>query len=318
MTPTVLITSRIAADIVNLLERHAAVIQGAEEAKSMPRAEVLSRLEGVDAVVNQNELKIDAELLAAAPRLKIVANATAGFDNMNIAAMRERRVWGTNAPDAYSADTANHSIALMLAVTRRLIEADRYVRSGRWKQEGWMPGGRWDGVSLAGKRMGLIGYGHIGQHVARRAEAFGMDVRHYTRSGKGAPGWLPLEEILKTSDVISLHCPLNETTRHLMNADAFRKMKPGAMLVNVSRGGVVENTALIAALKEKRIAGAGLDVFEFEPDVPAELMEMTNVVLSPHLGGCTAEARLSAFRICAENVIEVLSGKAPKTPAFQF
>lgn len=314
---TVLITSRIPADIVSMLEqRGSAVLEGSEQYKSMARDDVLARLENVHAIINQNELRIDSPLLRRAPRLKIVANATAGFDNMDVMAMRERRVWGTNAPDSYSADTANHTIALMLAVTRRLMEADQYVRSGQWKNDGWTPGGRWDGMSLAGKRMGLIGKGHIGRHVARRAEAFGMIVHHHTRSGKDDAKWLPLDELLRSSDVISLHCPLNEGTRHLIGAKAFASMKPSAVLLNVSRGGVVDIAALIAALKQKQLAGAGLDVFEFEPDVPAELMAMPNVVLSPHMGGCTAEARESAFRVCVENVIRVLSGEPPDTPVF--
>ncbi len=316
MKPVVLITTRIADNIVRSLDRHASVIQGEAEAKAMARSEVLSRAADVDAIINQNEVKVDAELLRAAPRLKIVANATAGFDNMQIVAMRDRHVWGTNAPDAYAADTANHTIALMLAVTRRVIEADRYVRSGRWKQDGWMPGGRWDGVSLADKQLGLVGYGHIGHHVARRAEAFGMTVHHHTRSGNGEPGWLPLDDLLSQSDVISLHCPLNHQTRHLINASTLKQMKRGAFLINVSRGPVAEISAVIAALKDGQLAGAGLDVFEFEPDVPAELFGMQNVVLSPHMGGCTREARENAFRVCADNVIRVLSGEQPKTPVF--
>jgi glyoxylate reductase len=313
---TVLITSRIPADLVNILEQRAAVIQGPDQYRSMAREDVIARLGDVDAIVNQNELKIDSPLLNKAPRLKIVANATAGFDNMDVPAMRERRVWGTNAPDSYSVDTANHTIALLLGVTRRLIEADQYVRSGRWKNDGWTPGGRWDGISLSGRRMGLIGHGHIGRHVARRAEAFGMTVHHHTRSGAKSAGWLPLDELLRCSDVISLHCPLNESTRHLIGAEALRAMKPGAVLLNVSRGAVVDITALVAALEQKRLAGAGLDVFEFEPDVPAELMAMPNVVLSPHMGGCTTEARQSAFHVCVNNVIRVLSGEPPDTPVF--
>jgi glyoxylate reductase len=314
--PVVLVTTRIADDIVRNIERHASVIQGGAEAKAMTRDEVLARIDDIDAIINQNEVKVDVELLRRGRRLKIVANATAGFDNMQVDAMRTAGVWGTNAPDAYAADTANHTIALMLAVTRRLMEADRYVRSGRWKEDGWMPGGRWDGMSFTGKGLGLIGYGHIAQQVARRAEAFGMNVFHHTRTNKGKPGWLPLDELLAQSDIISLHCPLNDSTRHLINAETLAKTKRGAILINVSRGPVAENTAVIAALKSGQLAGAGLDVFEFEPDVPSELVDLQNVVLSPHMGGCTREARENAFRVCADNVIRVLSGEPPKTPAF--
>ncbi len=316
MKPTVLVTSRIPADIIAVLDEHATVIQGTEETKCMTRDEVLSHAAGLDAIINQNELKIDADLLGKAPRLRIVANATAGFDNMDTAAMRRQRVWGTNAPDSYSADTANHTIALLLAVTRRLLECDQYVRSGRWKHDGWMPGGRWDGMSFTGKRLGLIGHGHIGRHVATRAAAFGMIVHHHTRSGASEPGWLPLEDILKNSDIVSLHCPLNDSTRHLIDAQTLGLMKRGAFLINVSRGAVVNIADLIDALRSGHLAGAGLDVFEFEPDVPAELMAMPNVVLSPHMGGCTAEARQSAWRVCVDNVIRILSGEPPQTQVF--
>jgi glyoxylate reductase len=314
--PQVIITSRYPDDLVRMLEQHAVVRQGESQAKGMPRDEVLALAPEAVAIINQNELKIDRALLARAPKLKVVANAAAGFDNMDIAAMREQGVIGTNCPLSFAADTANHTIALLLAVTRRLLEADGYVRSGKWRQEGWMPGGRWDGVSLEGKVLGLIGHGHIGRQVAVRATAFGMRVQHHTRSGNGEPGWIDLDTLLATSDVVSLHCPLNEATRHLIDARALGRMKPDAILLNVSRGPVVKNDDLIAALQQGRLRGAGLDVFEFEPEVPEALFAMSNVVLSPHMGGCTVEARQSAWQLCIDNVIAVLSGKAPLTPAF--
>jgi len=201
-------------------------------------------------------------------------------------------------------------------LTRNILGADRYVRSGQWQRDGWMPGGRWDGIALAGKTMGIVGLGHIGREVARRAEAFGMTVRHYSRSGAGTPGYLPLDELLAVSDVVSLHCPLNAETRHLIDARALARMKKSAILINVSRGAVVKMDDLVAALAQGEIAGAGLDVFEFEPEVPEALFTMPNVVLSPHMGGCTAEARRSAWELSVDNVIAVLKGEAPKTPAF--
>jgi glyoxylate reductase len=310
----ILLTSRLPPELIDQLRRKALVIEGSSTAGNMARADVLSRLEGVSGIINQNELRIDSELLAHAPGLRIVANATAGFDNMSIEAMNARRIWGTNAPESYAADTANHTLGLLLAVTRRLVEADRYVRLGNWGTEGWMPGGRWDGMSLEGKHLGLIGYGNIGIEVRRRAEAFGLVVHHHTRSGLDVPGWLPIDVLLRQSDIVSLHCPLSAETRHLIDAASIRKMKRGAILINVSRGPVVKNDHLIAALKEGQLSGAGLDVFEFEPDVPQELRDMTNVVLSPHLGGCTAEARLSAQKVCVDNVLNVLSGRPPRTP----
>jgi glyoxylate reductase len=318
MKPDVIITSRYPADLVQKIERHANAIQGDEQVRGMPREQVLAKAANAVAVINNNELKINTEFLEHAPRLRIVANSTAGFDNMDIAAMRQRGVYGTNCPQSYAADTATHTIALLLAVTRRLIEADQYVRSGQWKRDGWMPGGRWDGISLGGKTLGIVGLGHIGQQVAARAVTFGMTVRHHDpRWGREIAGWLSLEDLLATSDVISLHCPLIESTRHLINAAAFERMKQSAILLNVSRGPVVKIDDLLTALRGKRIFGAGLDVFEFEPDVPEELFAMNNVVLSPHMGGCTVEARQDAWRTCIENVVAVLAGQPPRTPVFE-
>jgi glyoxylate reductase len=314
--PLVVITSRYSDALVAKLERHASVIQGADQLKGMPRSEILRLMGDCVGLITQAELKIDGELIAHAPKLRVVANATAGFDNMNVAAMRERRIWGTNCPDSFSADTASYAISLMLALTRNILAADRYVRSGQWKRDGWMPGGRWDGVALPGKIMGIVGLGHIGREVARRAEAFGMTVRHFSRSGAGTPGYLPLDELLAVSDVVSLHCPLNAETRHLIDARALARMKKSAILINVSRGAVVKIDDLVAALHRGEIAGAGLDVFEFEPEVPEALFSMPNVVLSPHMGGCTAEARQSAWELSVDNVIAVLQGEPPKTPAF--
>ncbi|MFC7398115.1 2-hydroxyacid dehydrogenase [Chelatococcus sp. GCM10030263] len=314
--PLVVITSRYSDALVAKLERHASVMQGADQLKGMPRCEILGLMGDCVGLITQAELKIDEELIAHAPKLRVVANATAGFDNMDIAAMRARRIWGTNCPDSFSADTASHAIGLMLALTRNILAADRYVRSGQWKRDGWMPGGRWDGVALPGKIMGIVGLGHIGREVARRAEAFGMTVRHFSRSGEGTPGYLPLDELLAVSDVVSLHCPLNAETRHLIDVRALARMKKSAILINVSRGAVVKIDDLVDALGRGEIAGAGLDVFEFEPEVPEALFSMGNVVLSPHMGGCTAEARQSAWELSVDNVIAVLRGEPPKTPAF--
>jgi len=272
------VTSRAPAHVIAALEEHGSVVFGADPARGTPRVGVLASIGPVQAIVNQNELRIDEELLAAAPELRVVANTSAGFDNMDIPAMRRRRVSGTNCPHAYSADTATHAFALLLALTRRLVECDRYVRLGQWVRDGWMPGGRWDGVSLTGKQIGIVGYGRLGREMGRRAEAFGMTVRHHSRSGAGEPGWLSLEALLETSDVISLHCPLTPATRHLIDAEALARLRPEAILLNVSRGPVVAIEALVGALRTGRLAAAGLDVFEFEPEVPAALLAM------PHEG----------------------------------
>lgn len=313
----IIITSTFPDSVVREIERHAEVIMGSDPAKGMPRDRVLAQVSEVAGIINQGELKIDEALLSRAPRLKVVANASAGFDNMDVAAMRAHGVIGTNCPGSFSPDTATHVIGLLLALTRRILEADRYVRSGQWAEEGWMPGGRWDGISLEGKRLGIVGYGSIGRAVERRAAGFGMEVRHYSRSGEGQSGWQPLPDLLREADVVSLNCPLTPETRHLINRDALGLMRKGAILINVSRGPVADIAAVIEALQSGRLGGAGLDVFEFEPTVPAELFGMSNVVLSPHMGGCTVEARQNAWRLCIDNVLGVLAGRAPKTPAFR-
>ena len=315
--PVVVITSRYPELLLTGLRDRAAIIQGDDAIRGMPRADALGQVGQAVAVITNNELRIDAELLQSAPGLQLVANSTAGFDNMDIPAMRARGVWGANSPDAFSADTATHAIALMLALTRRLLEADAYVRSGSWVRDGWTPGGRWDGVALEGRHFGIIGRGHIGEQVARRAAAFGMIVRHHNRSGQDDPDWMPLGDLLGWADVVSLHCPLSAETHHLINAKTLRMMRPGAFLINVSRGKVVCNADLVDALRRDLLAGAGLDVFEDEPEVPEALRRLPNVILSPHMGGCTREAREAAWRTCIRNVERVLDGAPPLTPVFQ-
>ncbi|MGP2490947.1 2-hydroxyacid dehydrogenase [Mesorhizobium sp. PUT5] len=316
MKPTIVITSRYPDDLLRELSARATLVQGTDQARAMPRKEVLAAVDEAIAIVNQGELRIDAELLDRAPRLRLVANAAAGFNNMNVSEMRKRNVQGTNCPDAFASDTANHAIGLLLAATRQLIEADRYVRSGAWARDGWKPGGRWDGMSLTGKRLGIVGFGHIGREVAKRAEAFGLVVSHHGRKHTGVPGWLPLDELLTQSDIVSLHCPLNEDTHHLIDAKALARMKPGSVLINVSRGPVVKMDDLVGALVSGHIGAVGLDVFEFEPEVPEALFSMPNAVLSPHMAGCTAEARRSAWELCIANVTALLDGSPALSPAF--
>lgn len=313
MTLHILLTSYVQDDLLAGLPLGARITRGSRSDRTMDRDEVLAQLEDVDALLCQNELRIDGGLLSAAPRLRIVANATAGFDNMDRAAMTQRGVWGTNCPTSFAAPTADHTLALLLAVTRRIRDADAYVRSGRWRAEGWTPG-RWDGVSLEGKTMGIVGYGAIGRRVADRARAFGMRVVHFDAVSERGQDWLDFDRLLAESDVLSLHCPLTPETHHLVNATSLARLKRGAILLNVSRGPVAKIDDVVAALREGQLGGAGLDVFEFEPDVPGELYAMSNVVLTPHIGGGTVESKQSAWRQCVRNVALVLSEQTPETP----
>lgn len=312
MKARILVTSKLPDDCRALAPSDVELIEGNDEFVPMERTEVLARLADIDAIINQNELVIDEQLLQAGPRLKIVANATAGFNNMDVASMQAHGVLGSNCPESFASATADHTLCLLLAVTRRLVEADKYVRTGAWEKDGWTPG-RWDGISLDGRTLGVVGYGRIGRQVAKRAEAFGMTIRHCDEYSKD-DAYLPLEEMLSIADVVTLHCPLTDGTHHLINSRTLALMKQGAILLNVSRGPVMDSRAVVEALMSGRLGGAGLDVFEFEPAVPEELYAMKNVVLTPHIGGGTVESKRSAWTKCFENIALVLAGNAPSTP----
>lgn len=308
----VLITNAVPADVLEPLAGIADVIQGPAGGDLMARAEVIRLAPQLDGIINQAELRVDAEVLDAAPRLKVVANVALGTDNLDLSLMAKRGVWATNVLESFVDSTADCTMGLILGVARRLVEADRYVRSGQWKS--FQPG-MWDGITLTGKTLGIVGYGNVGRAVEKRARGFGMNVIWNRRTISDNPNFRNLEELLKESDFVSLHTPLTAETRHLLNADRFALMKKGARLINMARGKVVNEAAMVSALADGQLAGAGLDVFEFEPEVHPELLRNDKVVLAPHLGGGTLEARRSARLLCAQNVAAILSGQPPLTPA---
>ena len=257
--------------------------------------------------------RIDAALLDAAPNLRIVANMAVGYDNIDVAACVERGVMVTNTPDVLTDATADLTWALLLAVARRLGEGERLTRTGRWT--GWRPG-ELLGTGLGGKTLGIFGMGKIGSAVARRAAGFEMDViYHNRRSVPGAAAsYVSLEELLERSDVLVLNAPSTPETRHVIDAAALAAMKPTALLVNTARGPLVDEAALVAALRDGAIAGAGLDVYEAEPVIHPGLLELDNVVLAPHLGSATHEARAAMVQLACDNLVAVLSGQPPLTP----
>ena len=306
--PLVLITNSVPLATLAPLQGLARVVMGPANGDLMPRAEVLRLAPDLAGIINQAELRVDRELLGLAPHLRIVANVAIGVDNLDLPLMATHGVYATNTPHAFVEATADHTLGLILALARRLPEADRFVRSGSW--QGFQPG-VWDGALLAGKTLGLVGYGAIGRAVESRALAFGLRVLHYRRTPDPDPGYTPLDELLRESDFVSLHVPLNAASTRLIDAARLHRMKRGAGLINVSRGQVVDEAALVAALRSGHLAGAGLDVFENEPQVHPELLAMNNVVLTPHIGGGTRESRHQARHFCAENVARVLSGRRP-------
>lgn len=287
--------------------------------QSISREELLGKVAGADALVTLLTERVDAELLeAAGPQLQVVSNVAVGYDNIVVADCTARNVRATNTPGVLTEATADIAFGLILMATRRLGEGERLIRSGTpWK---------WGmffllGSSLQGKTLGVVGMGGIGQATARRAKAFGMEVVYQSRSeidpataAELGARRVELDELLAISDVVSLHCPYGPNTHHLIGAEQLAAMKPEAYLVNTARGPIVDEAALAQALREGVIAGAGLDVFEKEPAVHPELLELENVALVPHLGSSTVETRTAMAVLASENTLAVLRGEDPVTP----
>jgi glyoxylate reductase len=267
-------------------------------------------LASADALVCLLLDRIDAAVLAYAPRLRVVANCAVGYDNVDLAAATAAGVCVTNTPDVLTEATAELAFTLILACARRLGEGERLVRSGAWT--GWALD-QLLGIQLLGKTLGIIGYGRIGRALARRAIGFGMRVVYADPLAAAGPdpGAVPVNEVFATADAISLHCPLTPETRHLVNAERLALMKPTAVLVNTARGGCIDEPALIDALHRGRLFGAALDVYAREPEVSPELLACPRLVLAPHIGSATTEARTAMAQLCADAVIAVLRGHRP-------
>ena len=276
------------------------------------------RLATADAAVTLLTNVVDACFLGAAPRLKVVANVAVGFNNIDVVACTGRGVLVTNTPGVLTDATADLAMALVLMVTRRLAEGERLIRSGQPWQWGMF---MMLGTGLQGRRLGIVGMGAIGQALARRAQAFDMEVVYHSRrrvapelEAPSGARWVPLDELLGSSDVVSVNCPYNAETHHLIDAAALGRMPRTAYLVNTARGPIVHERALADALRAGVIAGAALDVYEHEPTVDPALLDLDNVVLVPHLGSATRETRDAMATLAARNVVAVLAGDPPLTP----
>ena len=316
--PAILVSRRVPSSVVARLEERCDVDLH-EGPDALAPGALASRLAGKQALMCVLTDRVDAALLDAAPGLRVVANIAVGFDNIDLAAARARGVVVTNTPDVLTEATADLTWGLILAAMRRIGEGERLVRRGAWS--GWALDFML-GTDLRGKQLGIIGLGRIGRAVASRAAAFGMRVAFTTVDDGAVAGgavdgaWtrLGLDELLTSSDVVSLHVPLTASTRRLIDRRAILRMKRRAYLVNTSRGPVVDEGALAWALREGLIAGAALDVFEEEPRVHPDLLQLENVVLVPHLGSATIETRTAMADLAARNVLAVLSGGEPLTP----
>jgi glyoxylate reductase len=317
--PRIVVTRRLPEPALEWL-REAGDTWVSPHDRPLDASELREAVAGADAVLTLLHDRVDGALLdAAGEQLRCVANVAVGFDNVDVAAASERGVVVTNTPGVLADATADLTMALILAVTRRVGEGERWVRAGR----SWSWGMFFLlGAGLTGKTLGVVGLGGIGRAVARRALGFGMEIAYTSprrapaevEDALGGARHVALEELLRTSDVVTLHCPLTPATHHLIDARALSLMRPSAFLVNTARGPVVDEAALVEALRGGALAGAGLDVYEHEPDVHPGLLELDNVVLLPHLGSATVETRTAMAMLAAENAIAVLEGRHPPTP----
>ena len=282
------------------------------------RDELLEAVRGVSGVLSTATETMDGEVMdAAGEDLRVIANMAVGYDNVDVEAADERDIIVTNTPGVLDETTADVAFMLLLAAARRLGEGERLLRAGGW--EWWGPK-QLMGRDVWGKRLGIVGFGRIGQAVARRARGFGMEILYHNRSRKAEvereieARYMHLDDLLEAADFVSIHTPLTPETTHLIGAAELDNMKPEAVLVNTSRGPVVDEAALADALAEGRIFAAGLDVYENEPEVHPRLLELDNVVLAPHIGSASVETRDRMAVLAAENLAAVLRGESPKTP----
>ncbi|MBM3741510.1 MAG: D-glycerate dehydrogenase [Actinobacteria bacterium] len=286
---------------------------------AMSRGELLAKVAGADILVTLLTEKVDAELLeAAGSNLKAVCNVAVGYNNIDVAACKARNVLVTNTPGVLTDATADIAIALILMTTRRLAEGERVIRS----QTPWQWGMHYMlGAGVMNRVLGVVGMGAIGIATARRAKVCGMSVIYHSRSeidpkiaSELSATRVSFDDLLSQSDVVSIHCPSNDSTHHLFGKAQFEKMKPTAFLVNTARGPIVDEQALVDALESKQIAGAGLDVFEFEPKINSGLLHRDDVVMLPHLGSATVETRDAMAMLAANNAVAIANNRAPLTP----
>lgn len=317
MKPRVLVTRRVYPAAIAVLNE-AAAVDYKDTLDVMTEDQLVQRLQHADGLVCQLTDPVTARVIAAAPRLRVISQVAVGHDNIDVAAATARGIVVTNTPDVLTEATADFTWALLLATARRVPEAERFLKAGRWN--------RWDidllaGADVSHRTLGIVGFGRIGRAVARRALGFGMKVLYASRNP--APPeveqelraiHVPLDTLLAQSDFVSIHCPLNAETRGLIGIEQLSRMRRSAILVNTSRGPVVDEAALAAALSEKMIAGAGLDVFEREPAVDPDLLALPNVVLTPHVGSATHATRQRMCTLAAENCAAVLTGNRPPNP----
>jgi glyoxylate reductase len=314
MKHKILVSGHLTEDILSLFAEDCDVRANGED-RPMERADLLEAVAGMDGILAMITDGIDAELMDRSPRLRVVSNMAVGYNNIDVADATARGIVVTNTPGILTEATAELAFALVLASARRVADLDRRTRAGEWTC--WAPL-LFLSREVSGKTLGVIGLGRIGKAVARRAKAFGMEVLYHNRARLDAGEerdlgveYAEFDELLKRADFVSLHVPLSGETRHLIGRRELGIMKPTSYLVNTSRGPVVNEAALVEALREKRIEGAGLDVYEKEPLLTPGLTALDNVVLMPHVGSATVETRMKMARMAADNLLAGLRGERP-------
>ncbi len=309
----ILVTEPLPGNGIDLLSNRYEVVVG-KRGEYDDKSHLLKEIGDYDAVLSTLSNPIDKDVLEAGNQLKIVSNYAVGYNNIDIDAAKQQGVLVANTPDVLTEATADCAFALLLSVARRVREAEELLRSGQF--DGWHPFG-FLGTEMHGKNLGIVGMGRIGRAFARRARGFGMQIFYHNRQKPDRPGDEELQaqyidsidDLLERSDILSLHCPLTPETRHLINKERLNRLKPDAIIINTARGPVIDEAALATALHENRIGGAGLDVFENEPEVHPDLLNAPNCVLLPHIGSATRETRNRMSALATSAIISHLSGK---------
>ncbi len=312
--PKVFVTQNIPQAGLDLLMKECEVFVNTED-RVLSKGEIIERLKGMDGMVCLLTDAIDGEIMDAEPNLKVISNYAVGFNNIDVDAATERGIPVTNTPGVLTETTADFAWALLMAIARRVVEADKFTREGKFK--GWRPQ-LLLGSDVYGKTIGIVGMGRIGQAMARRARGFDMNILYYDEYRPDPEvekelglTYVPFDELLQKADYVSIHVPLMESTHHLIGERELKLMKKTAYLINSARGPIVDEKALVKALQEKEIAGAGLDVFEDEPELAPGLAELDNVVLAPHIASATIETRSKMATMAAEGCLSVLKGERP-------
>ncbi len=308
----VFVTKEIPEVGINYLKDKGFEVYIRKEKGIIPDTELIQALKEYDGIISMLSDNLTEETLKHAEKVKVIANYAVGYNNINVDYAKSKGIIVTNTPDVLTYATAELAFGLMLASSRRLVEADKFTREGKFK--GWEPM-LFLGKTLDGATVGIVGMGRIGRKFAEMLQGFNVNIIYYSKTKKDLPyRFVDFETLLKESDFISLHLPLTKESRHMITKNEFEKMKDGTVFINTARGAIVKEADLVDALKSGKVAYAGLDVYEFEPEITEELKRMDNVVILPHIGSATEKARNEMSMLVAKNVVAVLKGEKPLTP----